>query len=173
MAYQPFHEIFPDVADKETRRIIVYNDAELPGGEYYLIEAYCNEPQCDCRRVFFSVYSLQRQEVVAVIAYGWESPEYYAEWYGMNGPEIIRDLKGPVLNSASPQSELAPALLERIEWVLDDQDYVARIKRHYRMFKATIDDADPQMPPPVARKVGRNDPCPCGSGLKYKRCCGK
>ena len=22
-------------------------------------------------------------------------------------------------------------------------------------------------------KVGRNDPCPCGSGKKYKRCCGK
>ncbi len=24
-----------------------------------------------------------------------------------------------------------------------------------------------------ADKVGRNDPCPCGSGLKYKKCCGK
>ena len=24
-----------------------------------------------------------------------------------------------------------------------------------------------------AQKVGRNDPCPCGSGLKYKKCCGK
>jgi len=23
------------------------------------------------------------------------------------------------------------------------------------------------------RKVGRNDPCPCGSGLKYKKCCGR
>ena len=23
------------------------------------------------------------------------------------------------------------------------------------------------------KKVGRNDPCPCGSGLKYKHCCGK
>ena len=23
------------------------------------------------------------------------------------------------------------------------------------------------------RKVGRNDPCPCGSGKKYKQCCGK
>jgi uncharacterized protein len=23
------------------------------------------------------------------------------------------------------------------------------------------------------KKPGRNDPCPCGSGLKYKRCCGK
>ena len=24
-----------------------------------------------------------------------------------------------------------------------------------------------------APKVGRNDPCPCGSGKKYKNCCGK
>jgi preprotein translocase subunit SecA len=24
----------------------------------------------------------------------------------------------------------------------------------------------------VAEKVGRNDPCPCGSGKKYKKCCG-
>jgi preprotein translocase subunit SecA len=25
----------------------------------------------------------------------------------------------------------------------------------------------------TGRKVGRNDPCPCGSGLKYKKCCGR
>jgi len=25
----------------------------------------------------------------------------------------------------------------------------------------------------VGKKVGRNDPCPCGSGKKYKRCCGR
>jgi len=24
-----------------------------------------------------------------------------------------------------------------------------------------------------APKVGRNDPCPCGSGQKFKKCCGK
>ena len=23
------------------------------------------------------------------------------------------------------------------------------------------------------KKVGRNDPCPCGSGKKYKYCCGR
>ncbi|MDD4909250.1 MAG: preprotein translocase subunit SecA [Candidatus Omnitrophica bacterium] len=28
-------------------------------------------------------------------------------------------------------------------------------------------------PHPAEKKVGRNDPCPCGSGKKYKRCCGK
>lgn len=26
---------------------------------------------------------------------------------------------------------------------------------------------------PAAEKVGRNEPCPCGSGKKYKKCCGK
>ena len=25
----------------------------------------------------------------------------------------------------------------------------------------------------AAPKVRRNDPCPCGSGKKYKKCCGK
>ena len=25
----------------------------------------------------------------------------------------------------------------------------------------------------AAEKVGRNDPCPCGSGKKYKNCCGR
>ncbi|NVM77441.1 uncharacterized protein FHW83_003247 [Duganella sp. SG902] len=27
-------------------------------------------------------------------------------------------------------------------------------------------------PPVKAAKVGRNDPCPCGSGQKFKKCCG-
>jgi hypothetical protein len=35
----------------------------------------------------------------------------------------------------------------------------------------------PHLPPAVPfvapPKVGRNDPCPCGSGKKYKKCCGK
>ena len=25
----------------------------------------------------------------------------------------------------------------------------------------------------AGKKVGRNDPCPCGSGKKYKKCCGR
>jgi uncharacterized protein YecA (UPF0149 family) len=27
--------------------------------------------------------------------------------------------------------------------------------------------------PKKSEKIGRNDPCPCGSGKKYKQCCGK
>jgi uncharacterized protein YecA (UPF0149 family) len=31
----------------------------------------------------------------------------------------------------------------------------------------------PQTVHRAGSKVGRNDPCPCGSGKKYKKCCGK
>ena len=35
-------------------------------------------------------------------------------------------------------------------------------------------DSDPAKPEPIkAAKPGRNDPCPCGSGKKYKKCCGQ
>jgi preprotein translocase subunit SecA len=30
-----------------------------------------------------------------------------------------------------------------------------------------------QAPQTSGPKVGRNDPCPCGSGKKYKKCCGR
>ncbi len=49
-----------------------------------------------------------------------------------------------------------------------------------QMDYSDADDAQAGQPPPVAKtirkktpKVGRNDPCPCGSGKKYKKCCGK
>jgi len=32
---------------------------------------------------------------------------------------------------------------------------------------------NPQKTKIVENKVGRNEPCPCGSGKKYKKCCGK
>ncbi len=35
------------------------------------------------------------------------------------------------------------------------------------------DDGAKAQPIKKAKEVGRNDPCPCGSGRKYKNCCGK
>lgn len=35
-----------------------------------------------------------------------------------------------------------------------------------------VDGADPTKPS-APQKVGRNEPCPCQSGKKYKQCCGK
>ena len=35
------------------------------------------------------------------------------------------------------------------------------------------EDTPKRKPVKVEKKIGRNDPCPCGSGKKYKQCCGK
>ncbi len=41
------------------------------------------------------------------------------------------------------------------------------------MFYSHDDAASPQPAQRPQQKVGRNAPCPCGSGKKYKKCCGK
>lgn len=43
------------------------------------------------------------------------------------------------------------------------EDRRKEIKKEYNLSKTVVKDD----------KVGRNDPCPCGSEKKYKKCCGK
>ncbi len=46
-----------------------------------------------------------------------------------------------------------------------------RLKKIERGGVSALTDTEPQVPVRVT-KVGRNEPCPCGSGKKYKKCCG-
>ena len=41
------------------------------------------------------------------------------------------------------------------------------------MTNAAGEDTPKRKPVKAEKKIGRNDPCPCGSGKKYKNCCGK
>jgi hypothetical protein len=108
------------VAEQETRTLSILPGARssLPVGDYGFLEMFCDERGCDCRRVFFSVVSAARQEIEAVIAWGWENPEFYAAWMQDTDPQVVAHLKGPVLNVGSPASALAPALLELTRTVL-------------------------------------------------------
>lgn len=59
MPYVAFHEYFPALARKETRSVTVlpYAAGNVPAGHYGFIEMFCDEPGCDCRRVFLMVLS--------------------------------------------------------------------------------------------------------------------
>ena len=52
------------------------------------------------------------------------------------------------------------------------------VLKREQIAKPTWTSSDPESGKPktvrktVKQKVGRNDPCPCGSGKKYKKCCG-
>jgi len=140
MPYEPFYERFKEIAMKETRSITIRNNPDLPDDEVGFLELYCNDENCDCRRVFFNVVSRKRGKDVAVIAYGWEDSGFYARWYRQNDPQIIREMQGPILNPGSSQSELAPALLKLVrDILLKDPAYIERLKRHYWMFKEKVD----------------------------------
>jgi hypothetical protein len=177
MLFAPFYELLEEVAEKETRTIIIFNNKKVPDGEYGLMEFYCNDPDCDCRRVFLNVFSLREKETLAVIAYGWEGKKFYAQWLGNSDPKLIKEMQGPALNASSPQSKFAPALLEVVRDVLLDKQYVSRLIRHYRMFKEALKNREAAkkvnktVEVKSQKQVSRNAPCPCGSGKKYKKCC--
>ncbi len=58
------------------------------------------------------------------------------------------------------------------------EDDVERMEAEQRKRRVVLNRAGGEDQPqkPATRdenKVGRNDPCPCGSGKKYKKCCGQ
>jgi len=141
MPYELFHNYCPDVAERETRTVTLTAPQNgLPADAYGMLEMYCNEPGCDCRRVFFMVVAKRYREPLAYVAYGWESRKFYARWMRSDAPRDIEILQGPILNLASPQSKYAPALLRLIDQVLlSDPAYIERLKRHYQLFRDAVE----------------------------------
>ena len=127
MSYAPFHKYFPDLGARETRAITFLDSrfAPIPAGEYGLLEMFCDEVDCDCQRVMFSVASTSEQRIVAVVAYGWESRAFYAKWYGRKDDRTIDEMQGPVLNMASWQASYAPAFLNLIRELIRKDRYTS------------------------------------------------
>ncbi len=66
--------------------------------------------------------------------------------------------------------------LERLDWLagyLRQGQQPPPVERNVQAGTATDSAIGKRTPVPTGAKVNRNDPCPCGSGLKYKNCCGK
>lgn len=78
--------------------------------------------------------------------------------------EIIKDTKSRVNFSTKENEGIFQAIVTKIAntlplWVLKGNSYIEIFGE-----KGT---------PRNVEKIGRNEPCPCGSGKKYKKCCGK
>jgi hypothetical protein len=88
MPMTPFVERFRELGARETRSLTVTGRDDLPDGDYGFFEFYCNEPDCDCRRLVVAVLrpSTGRKKFWATINYGWESVEFYQKWAGAPTP---------------------------------------------------------------------------------------
>jgi len=135
MAMLAFFERFGDLAFEETRVVTVPPGKAVPAGVYGLLEFYCTDDNCDCRRVIIQIVRKNSADkVCATISYGWEDAAFYRKW--SPGTEGGAEWSGPTLDPLNTQSAYAEGFLSMFKHVvLRDKSYVDRLKRHYTMFK--------------------------------------
>ena len=132
--------------------------------EYVLFEYYCDTPDCDCKNVKIDIMKIgpngqHIKKSLAVVDYDWSMQESACK---------------PKLASESPKTSLAANLLEAYKSFIHDAEYLNRIKRDYsRVKELALAKLMTRKAPKIhqSEKIGRNDPCECGSGKKYKKCC--
>ena len=134
----PFHTRCPELAARETRGLIIPPGGPLPAGEYGVIEWFCEDPGCDCRRAFLQVIARhQADRILASINFGWESRAFYQRQFPYD-PDAPKQITQGSLDPLNPQSHLAEAVLRIFQQVIADRAYADRLKRHYQAFKATL-----------------------------------
>jgi uncharacterized protein len=97
-----------------------------------------------------------------------------AGWYESADPDEIEELLFPILVAGDQLSEDERRAYKPAEWrrlLLESEQRIPETVARLRDYWAIV-----RSPPQTVRrdgaKVGRNDPCPCGSGRKFKHCHG-
>jgi uncharacterized protein YecA (UPF0149 family) len=117
--------------------------------------------------------------------------EYSHIWDGLVGvctdlypEEVLEDIKQAFKDDLIDEmfidlESVEETLAQGKERVLED---LRKDRRHWFISNTVTEmewwacfDQEPPPRPEVSKrgKIGRNEPCPCGSGKKYKRCCGR
>jgi preprotein translocase subunit SecA len=116
------------------------------------------------------------REGIGLRGYGQRDPliEYKREAFNMFS-RLMDNIRGNIINTifrvsaAAPQEEVSQQEKLNFSGASDEVEQFGAAKR------SDSGEKSGSNPSPIINKekVGRNDPCPCGSGKKYKKCCGK
>ena len=109
-----------------------------------------------------SFSDLKRDVVIAATLMGVEFPE--RKLWNV-------EVKNKQMELASKQlKERSQSLAQEIRRLKSKK---RRLEQQHRRLVRQVHERNKQeaAPPPPKQTIGRNDPCPCGSGKKFKRCC--
>ncbi|WP_457755817.1 preprotein translocase subunit SecA [Thermodesulfatator indicus] len=110
------------------------------------------------------------REGIGLRGYAQQNPlqEYKREAFAMFS-DLIERIKEQTL------SFLYRVQVEREEEVekLEEEQKKKPLRLVYSRGEETREEKPKKQPIRRGKKIGRNDPCPCGSGKKYKKCCGR
>ncbi len=150
----------PDIADAETEVVELALDASGSRRPVALVEYHFDEEDGDGDEVVLEARDLDERKVVARMVV-----------------DLGGDLEagvGEVRRDRSADGRLSSALVcGVVQGLIDESDYIVRLRDHRRQFREAVRaHRDAEGPSPEAfEEAGRNEPCPCGSGRKYKKCC--
>jgi hypothetical protein len=130
-------------------------------------DQYCVQLQCNCTDVVLCFFPLPEENspadrvssgIVAAIRYDLQA----LSWTTEDEPPVSSSLTRDLMRALEKSRE----------------DMIAELKERRRqlqyLFERETGNLAQTLPHPVVapQKTGRNQPCTCGSGKKYKRCCG-
>jgi len=134
-----------------------------------LFDQYCVNPNCNCTDVFLSFYVLGGTHIA-------ESISTIKNNYRKKSLELEDSIDEESKNYVRQVLEEKRGRLIEIGGICKERHRILR--RLYSLYRERVVPSElpkvplPEMPLLSNRKVGRNESCPCGSGLKYKKCCG-
>ncbi len=157
-----FHELFP-LAD--------HLQFEYDGVQYWVEDSYCIREGCDCRKMSLSFARTPKNandtKIIQLVS------ECAARY----------DLADSSFHSEKPKDSAKIQTL-MAQFFAQCPGAKSRLEKRYARVRQLVAErpstksnrVNSTMEYPkvavAASRIGRNDPCPCGSGKKYKKCCG-
>lgn len=160
MAEFDFREIEEDGLMAVYRDILPYSESlfvHLKGEKCVALDQYCLRSKCPCTDAILTFVSVDEESDHSDKELFTVSVNYAKKrWSAVEAQEVAVDLEA----AQSAMEEQIPDIYERLRkrHIKLKGIYAHCRKRHFKQ-------------PLQVPKVGRNDPCPCGSGKKFKKCC--
>lgn len=134
---------------------------EYKDSSYFVDDQYCTNPNCKCNEVVLSFIEIipdrDIQEIQFVLRVPLGPGDYELEVNNNIGIDEIKQIFNRYIDHIHDKGLL--------------RKRYAKMKKFGKK-RILRQKQKQETPKVVSSKVGRNDPCPCGSGQKYKKCCG-
>ncbi len=130
---------------------------------YYIYDRYCMNPSCKC------------DDVILHFVQDEESEDHKGVEFAIL--LSLKNKKFKILNADGISKKQIQEIVKNI--LKNEGEAIQLFKKRYKEMKAAGEEAlqggkqiNKGVVEPLQIKTERNAPCPCGSGKKYKKCCG-
>ena len=149
-----YSEVYGDSDNKNL--IFDYKDRQ-----YFVDDQYCTTPDCNCNEVVLSFINIDPQREQQQAEFVLKVPLGTGD-YGIEYSDVI------------DRNEIRQIFKRFMKHIHDLKLFKDRYKkmREYGKQRILRQSLKLKTPKVISPKVGRNDPCQCGSGKKSKKCCG-